>query len=440
MSRSKNNKTAGLKLHKSINRNFRHTYRIFLFVLLFTFYSTGIPASKNYNKEYFRYIPVITKQELTEKIDSIVSTINCNVSIKIASASKYDLIYEYNPDAEMIPASITKIITACTALDKLGTGYTFNTVIFTDDNNLSDGIVNGNLYLKGYGDPDLEYADLVYLTKQLSEKNIKEVTGNIIYDESFLDNKYYGLADYYKNDTKFSNWPYVSAINLDKNKGGYDPAYSAAKVIADELTKYEIKFQGIIISGVTPQVPNEICRISRPLFDVLKNMNKTSDNMSAIAVFKVTGAVFKSVPGTMSKGGEAVIDFLSSTGISRNKYEIIEGSGLSRYNMVTSGSLIQLLKYMYDQEKLFDYFLYSLAIAGVDGTLKDRMKNTEAEKNVYAKTGTLNSVSTLAGYSITRDNELMIFYITMNGFSGNALNIRKKQDTMCEIICSFSRN
>ena len=69
------------------------------------------------------------------------------------------------------------------------------------------------------------------------------------------------------------------------------------------------------------------------------------------------------------------------------------------------------------------------------------MIGTEAEGNVYAKTGTLNSVSTLSGYAVSRDNEVMIFYIAMNGFKrGNTSFYRQRQDDICEIICQFSRN
>ncbi len=99
-----------------------------------------------------------------------------------------------------------------------------------------------------------------------------------------------------------------------------------------------------------------------------------------------------------------------------------------------------MLKYMYDDERTFDIFYNSLAIGGVDGTLKDRMIGTESERNVHAKTGTLNGVTTLAGYAISRDSELMIFYIAMNGnFAMTNKVYRKKQDVICDLICRFSR-
>ncbi|MFA5404385.1 MAG: D-alanyl-D-alanine carboxypeptidase/D-alanyl-D-alanine-endopeptidase [Ignavibacteria bacterium] len=373
------------------------------------------------------------------RLDSIVATVNCSVSIQIASASKYDLLYAYKPEAKMIPASITKVITSATAFYTLGTNYVFKTVIYSDDNNLNDGIINGNLYIKGYGDPDLSSYDIVQAAKTIIGKNIKSITGNIVYDNSYLDDEYYGLANYYSSDTKITYWPYVCALSLDKNKGSNNPAYSAAKLLADELSSQNIKFDGIVVSGVTPGISKEITSISRSLIDVIYNMNKISDNQSAITVFKVIGANYKSPPGTLKNGSAAVIDFLSSIGVTRSNYEILEGSGLTRYNLVTSDLYMQVLKYMFDDVKNFDSFYASLPVGGIDGTLKDRMQGTEAEKNVHAKTGTINGVSTLTGYAISRDNEPIIFYIAMNGTGTNSKPYRKKQDDICELICKFSR-
>jgi len=373
------------------------------------------------------------------RLDSIVATVNCSVSIQIASASKYDLLYAYKPEAKMIPASITKVITATTALNVLGVNYEFKTIIYTDDNNIGDGVINGNLYLKGYGDPDLSSYDISLLAKQVANKNIREITGNIIYDDSYLDGEHHGLANYYNSDTKIAYWPYVCALSIDKNKGSSNPAYSAAYVFSEVLSSCSVKLDGIIVAGTTPDVAKEITKVSRPITEVLTNMNKISDNQSAITVFKVIGANYKTPPGSLKSGSEAVINFLSSIGVARNGYEILEGSGLTRYNFVTSDLYIRLLKYMYDDTKNFDSFFTTLPIGGVDGTLKDRMMGTEAESNIHAKTGTINGVSTLTGYGISRDNELIIFYIAMNGCGNNNRQYRKKQDDICELICQFSR-
>jgi D-alanyl-D-alanine carboxypeptidase/D-alanyl-D-alanine-endopeptidase (penicillin-binding protein 4) len=168
-------------------------------------------------------------------------------------------------------------------------------------------------------------------------------------------------------------------------------------------------------------------------------MCKESDNLSALTMFKLLGAKYNENPGTIDGGQKVVYSFLSEIGIERNWYEILEGSGLTRYNRVNAELYMKLLKYFYDDRFLFDYFLNSLSIAGKDGTLKKRMAGTEAEGNIYAKTGTLNGVSALSGYAIDKDSEILIFYIVMNGFSGNALAMRDVQDLVCINLAGFSR-
>ncbi|HMS65568.1 MAG TPA: D-alanyl-D-alanine carboxypeptidase/D-alanyl-D-alanine-endopeptidase [Ignavibacteria bacterium] len=378
-------------------------------------------------------------EELSTTLDSYLSDVNCMVSVQVVSADKYDLLYENNPSAQMIPASITKLVTAAVAFQELGVSYNFRTVVYTDDSDIKDGIINGNLYLKGYGDPDLSSTDIAELAKLISEKNIREITGNIIYDETYLDDDHYGLANYYKDDTKQNYWPYISAINFNKNGGGYDPASVAASYLSDELVSNFVKVDGIVISGVTPQGAKEIAEVYNTFFDVISRMNKESDNHSAITVFKVIGAKHDLPPGSIKKGEDAVTSYLTSIGNPRNYFEIVEGSGLSRHNSVNSDMYVRLLKSMYDDEKTFDLFYNTLAIAGIDGTLRNRMKGTEAEKNIHAKTGTLNSVSSLTGYAVSRDGELLIFYISMNGFGSSANAVRYKQDMICEELCKFSR-
>jgi D-alanyl-D-alanine carboxypeptidase/D-alanyl-D-alanine-endopeptidase (penicillin-binding protein 4) len=378
--------------------------------------------------------------ELKAKIDSILKSIdNCTVSAKLMSASKNDVLYEYEPNIKIIPASITKLITASTAIYVLGTGYQFKTIVYTDDINIKEGVINGNVYIKGFGDPDFTNSDVTNLAQQICNKGIKTIKGNIIYDDSFLDDKHYGLANYYKGDTQFKDWPYVCALSLDKNKQYKNPPNQAAQYLLEDLKAKEVQIDGIVVSGVTPSGSKELAIIQRSLFEVISNMNKPSDNQSAITLYKVIGAVYDSPPGTLKKGTEAIIDFLTSINTDRGSYDFVEGSGLSRYNYVTASLYMRLLKYMYDDEKTFETFYQSLAIAGIDGTLKKRMVNTEAEKNIHAKTGTLRDVSTLTGYAVSRDNELLMFYIAMNGVEGKTNYYRNRQDDICDLICQFTR-
>ena len=381
-------------------------------------------------------------QQLEHQLDTITSSVvssGITLSAKVIHADFNKTLYEYKPEIKVIPASITKLITSACAYTKLGQSYNFQTVIYTDDNNINDGVVNGNLYLKGYGDPDLNSSDILSLSLQIAKMNIRQITGNIVADETYFDTQYYGLAGYYSGDTGPSYWPYVNALTLDKNQGYTNPALSAANLLAADLMSSNIEVLGVTIAGKTPQGAMEVTKFSRPIYNVLSNMAKESDNQSAITVFKLLGAKMKSNLGSLKNGQEVIESFLTDLGVDRYSYEILEGSGLTRYNQVNADLYIKLLKYMYDDRFLFDYFLNSLSVAGKDGTLKNRMIGTQAEGNVYAKTGTLNGVSALSGYVIDKDSEIIIFYIVMNGFGSQTNWMRDIQDSFCITLAGFSR-
>lgn len=404
--------------------------KTFLFLVLFS----GIAYSQNFNRERI--------DELKQNIDSALQTVisgGITVSVKIMHADYYKTLYELNPEIKVIPASITKIITTSCAFTKFGQSYNFKTIIYTDDNNISDGVINGNIYLKGYGDPDLNSSDIEHLAGILINKNIKEITGNVVADESYFDTDYYTLANYYKGDTGPSYWPYINALPLNKNEGYSNPALSAAELLSAALTSAGVTVSGTSIVGVTPKASKEIAQISHSIYDVIAHTNKESNNHSAITIFKLLGANLKSNPGTLEKGQEVIESYLSEIGVDRYSYEILEGSGLTRYNKVTADMYMKVLKFMYDDKFLFDYFLNSLSIAGKDGTLRNRMIGTSAEGNVYGKTGTLNSVSSLAGYVIDKDSEVIMFFIVMNGFGGNANKMHLIQDEICVLLAEFSR-
>lgn len=384
-------------------------------------------------------IPQDKIDELAGKLDSIclpLKNAGIKVSCKVMHADFNKVLYELDPEMGMIPASITKVVVGVTAYAKLGANYSIPTVLYTDDSNIKDGSIDGNLYIKGFGDPDLNSGDIQILAEEINKKGIKQITGNIVADESYFDNVYKTLSGVYKGDTGPSYWPYVSALCLDKTYG----AMSTGNLLSSDLTAIGISVQGTVITGTTPGGAKEVAQISHAIYDVLSYMLKESDNHSAITIFKLLGAKYKNQPASLEDAQEVVGSFLTELGVDRYSYEILEGSGLTRYNKVNAEMFMKMLKYMYDDRFTFDYFMNSLSIAGKDGTLRKRMIGTEAEGNVYAKTGTINSVSALSGYVIDKDSEILMFYIVMNGFGGNASEMRAAQDDVCILLSQFSRN
>jgi PBP4 family serine-type D-alanyl-D-alanine carboxypeptidase len=131
--------------------------------------------------------------------------------------------------------------------------------------------------------------------------------------------------------------------------------------------------------------------------------------------------------------------FLSILGMDTAKFSIVDGSGVSRYNLLSADQLVQFLAAMKKQPRLFQMFYNSLPVAGVDGTLTDRMSNYPVANNLHAKTGTLNGVSCLSGYVQTRDGEMLAFSMMMQNFITAAVDYRQVQDKIGAMLAGFSR-
>jgi D-alanyl-D-alanine carboxypeptidase/D-alanyl-D-alanine-endopeptidase (penicillin-binding protein 4) len=179
--------------------------------------------------------------------------------------------------------------------------------------------------------------------------------------------------------------------------------------------------------------------LSRPLRDVIISLNKESDNLCAEVLLKTLGGEMMGTPGTSENGALALSRFLAQIGIDTSDVVIADGSGVSRYNLTTSSAIVEVLKAMYAEPWHFDLFYDSLPIAGVDGTLLERMKGTTAEGNLRAKTGTLSGVSSLSGYVRTADNELLAFSIVMENFPSGAKDYREVQDKIGVLLSNLRR-
>ncbi|MCW8805628.1 MAG: D-alanyl-D-alanine carboxypeptidase/D-alanyl-D-alanine-endopeptidase, partial [Ignavibacteriaceae bacterium] len=161
--------------------------------------------------------------------------------------------------------------------------------------------------------------------------------------------------------------------------------------------------------------------------------NLNAEMLIYAMAFKDSGA-----PANADNGLASVKRFIDSLGYNSANYSIADGSGVSHYNLVSSELLIELLKFMYyNQQNLFEHFYNSLAVAGVDGTLKNRMKNSPAQNNVHAKTGTLNGVSNLSGYVTAKNGHLLAFSILIQNFVNEYSTARNYQNKICELLAMY---
>ena len=220
-----------------------------------------------------------------------------------------------------------------------------------------------------------------------------------------------------------------------------EPALYCGTLLTELLAQSGIMLQGSVRHGKAPDGVLKIANhASLPLSRILWGMNKSSDNLTAELILKTIGAELKGTPGTAQKGVLAINEFLSEIGLDSAHYTFADGSGVSRYNLVTASALTHLLTYMFNNFSMMPEFLASLPIAGVDGTLKRRMKAMSAEGILRAKTGTMRGISTLAGYTMTADGEILAFAILMSHYKGSARLRRSLQDRIGDALTGYSRN
>jgi D-alanyl-D-alanine carboxypeptidase/D-alanyl-D-alanine-endopeptidase (penicillin-binding protein 4) len=149
---------------------------------------------------------------------------------------------------------------------------------------------------------------------------------------------------------------------------------------------------------------------------------KESQNFYAECLFKTLGRA-SGQPGSAEGGRRAVRDVLTSWGIPADSYVMYDGSGLSRYNYVTAGGIVTLLRHVWDDPTLRGPFVAALPVAGHDGTLSSRMKGTVLDANVEAKTGTISNVRSLSGYLETASHEKLVFSMIVNHFTAPSREI-----------------
>ncbi len=177
---------------------------------------------------------------------------------------------------------------------------------------------------------------------------------------------------------------------------------------------------------------------SPALSEILKPLLKESQNLYAETLTRALGLVL-SGKGTFSKGKEIVEQTLGQIGIEPETYSYADGSGLSRLNLASADVLVRILISMH-QHRYFVHFYEALSIAGLDGTLAERMKGTKAENNLHAKTGSIANASAISGYIDTADGETLAFSIMANNFLEYKNRVEFLQNKAIERLADFSRS
>lgn len=221
-----------------------------------------------------------------------------------------------------------------------------------------------------------------------------------------------------------------------------DPHLYTAHVFLSILIKAGCAFKGKIEAKATPKDAVLLAKhLSRPLCLIVEEMMKTSNNLIANCLFKKMGQQRFGAPGTWKKGSQAVREFFAQTvGVNIDKIVMMDGCGLSRYNLISAHHFVEFLSWMHRQFSCCSEFMASLPISGTDGTLIHRMGHSDLKGKVRAKTGVMTGISSLSGYLTTKDGELIAFSILQNGFAGKAVEYKTQiEDEICALLVNFSR-
>ena len=395
-----------------------------------------------------------SSEEIRSRIQAVIDRLpaSTKASILIYQPLTGDTIYSVNHKLSMIPASNVKLFTTATALEIMGSDYELSTQILSDDNELSDSVVNGNIFIKGLGNSTFTTEDLDSLVGVLKHLGIKNVTGNIVGDDKFFDDVYV-RDDWITDERANVTLPPISALVIDRNtkivqrkrwgrwrryKVNIDnPPKYIAEMLKNKLLDSGITVIGNVQTGKTPSTANMICQSTISLHRLLSLINKHSDNFLAECLFKTIGAVSSGKQGNSFFSTQTILSFIEDNAIYSKGSSIVDGSGISRFDQITVGAIVGLLSKMYFDLQNFEDFYNSLSIAGIDGTLEDRMDSGEYI-NFRGKTGTLNGVSSLSGYLTTKNDDELIVSMIFEFNRGGARTYRNIQDRIIAILNDWS--
>jgi len=395
-----------------------------------------------------------SKEEIQKEIVNILSRLSpsTKVGMMIYNSLTQDTIFCLNHTATMIPASNNKLFTTAAALSLMGGSYPLSTKILADRENAENGILQGNVYIKGFGNSTFTEDDLDSMVLEIKRRGIKTITGNIIGDDTFFDD-IYSRDDWIGDEISSVKLPPVSAIVVDRNvhvvykKRGkrmrryisyiQDPPLYAAELLREKLQNSGIDVKLNTRKGTAPLGAYTIAESTITLKELIKLINKSSDNFLAECLFKTLGAVSSGLQGNSFYSTQAVLSFIEENGIYADNTSVVDGSGISRFNQITVGAVTGLLEKMYFDLVNYEDFYNSFSIAGVDGTLAHRLIGTAAENNFHGKTGTLEGVISLAGYLTTNKGDDLIICVFFE-FSKKGRNYyRDIQDEIVQLLAEW---
>lgn len=356
---------------------------------------------------------------------------------EVVDLSTGETLFSTAASIPRLPASVEKIYTTSTALQRFGTNTNLLTSVWGSGYLDASGGWHGTLYLKGGGDPTFgsaSYDSYAYGTGASMQRlvanlvqscGITSVSGSIVGDESFLDSLRGTAATGYRVSTDIEGL--LSGLAYDRGLTSAAgtafqsrPALFAAQQFAAALRQAHVAVpaQTKIYTGIVPTGAQRMAAVHSPrMATLIKLTNMPSDNFLAEMLLKDLGARF-GARGSSAAGAAVVRSQLARS--FRIHPRLVDGSGLSRADRTSPREVIAALTSLANNQS----FVNSLSVAGVSGTMKTGLHGTAAQRRCQGKTGTLHDVANLVGYCTARNGHRLVFAFLMNSVdptSGHAI-------------------
>lgn len=390
-----------------------------------------------------------------------ISEAGMGTYVRLANAREPALLTA-NADNPQSPASTMKLVTTYAALGILGPDYRWPTEIYTNGN-VTGGTLYGDVIIRGYGDPQFAENDFRQMLQALRARGIRSIKGNLVADTGFFNVPYQDPGAFDGNAGAAYN-AQPEAILYQERGSCYEfrdlkgkiqkicpimPANAQARQALNvnlfgsfwKLWVGELggQMQGTFVRAGTPQSAQLVyTHRSRPLREVIMEVNKDSNNVMARQILLSVGAKQLGAPGTPQKGAQAIGQWLESRGLAFPELRLENGSGLSRIEQITPRHMGEMLVDAYNSPYRDD-LMNSMAVLGVDGTLKNRMKNSSLAGRGRFKTGTLRDVRALAGYLQAANGQMYVISILHNDPRARA-SVRAAHDDLVEWVFAGPRS
>jgi serine-type D-Ala-D-Ala carboxypeptidase/endopeptidase (penicillin-binding protein 4) len=342
-------------------------------------------------------------------------------------------VFARNSALSLVPASNEKLTVTYAALESLGPDYQIETDVL-GEGTLVGGVWQGSLVLEGHGDPTLSSADLGSLARQVRAAGIRRVVGPIVGDEAYFDARRTGPGwkpSFYLNESAA-----LSALTVDRTwfhgHRSSVPALAAAALFKESLRSHGVVVTGRAATGEATATAQPLASVlSPPLGEIVRFMDRDSDNFTAELLLKELAA-YNGLPGTSAAGAAQVRSLLAEAGVPLAGVRIVDGSGLSSYDRLTTRAIVAILRAAWDEPEIKDAFVSALAVAGLNGTLKDRLRAPPARGVVLAKTGTTSVASALSGFV----GQHYVFSVLQNGHPVSYWWARRAQDRFATVLAA----